>query len=144
MKKIDNTLIKIKDEVALLLRGMYPELLEAIEYHKQEHFQEWFAFLFEADKWQASTDLINIRDIQTSATKSMAANRELETYQGLPDLGYMSVVLIDGKYHLIDGYHRVLLARERGFDALKCVIWKKELNMHQNCQKIKQLIINNL
>ena len=144
MKSVENTLNKIKDEVALLLREMYPELLEAIDYHKQENFQEWFAMLFEGHKWKASTIIVDTKLIITSESRMDMVEQEIESYQGLPDLGYITIVPLEGEYHLIDGYHRFLLAKEREIDTLKAVLWTKTPNMHPNCQKIKQLIINNL
>lgn len=144
MKVFANTLSKVKTELARLLTQMYPDMNEAIAYHTQENFREWFGILFDLHKWEATTTMIDIDTIQYVQSKMEVAKTEIDDYQGIEDLGYITVVTIESEYHLLDGYHRILLAKDREIDTVKAVVWKKGQNMHSNCQKIKQLILDNL
>ena len=145
MGKIEQTLKKIKDDIKPLLIEMYPDLSEAISFAHQDNFQEWFGMLFEMHKWNAKADLIDIKDLILSNKRTEEVLKELEGYIEMTDFGYISVVSMEDGYHLIDGYHRVLLiAKEQEMLQLKGIVWSKGPNLHPNCAKIKKLIINNL
>ncbi len=144
MTKIENTLRKIRDKIKPLLLEMYPDLSEAIESHYQENFNEWFGMLFKLHEWEVKAGIVNIDELVMSQSKTAEVREELLDYEGLSDYGYISVVFLEGEYHLIDGYHRVLIARENEITHLKACIWEKVPNNHENCNKIKQLIIKNL
>lgn len=144
MANIEQTLMKIRDKIKPLLLEMYPGLSEAISFHWQEGYQEWFGMLFKLREWQLRPGMLDINDIITSDTKELEARGELESYEGLEDYGFISAVEMEDRFHLIDGYHRVLIARDNGMLQLKACIWKKEENLHENCDKIRKLIIDNL
>lgn len=144
MAKINQTLIKIKDKIESLLLEMYPNMSESITFHKQEGYQEWFGMLFKLSEWQLRPGMIDINDIEMSNSRTEEVKVELEAYEGIEDYGFISVVEMENRFHLIDGYHRVLVARDIGISQLRGCIWKKESNTHPNCAKIKNLIINNL
>mgnify|MGYP000877741051 CR=1 FL=1 len=146
MGKIEQTLKKIKDDVKPLLDEMYPDLKEGIAFAYQDDFQEWFGMLFDMPKWQMKSGLINIEKLIDSMSERRAIETSvgLEDYERITDFGYISVVDIEGEHHLIDGFHRVLVAKQRDLLQLKGVIWEKKSNNHPNCAKIRKLIINNL
>lgn len=138
MGKIRQTLIKIKEDIKPLLVEMFPHLEKQIQFAYEDDFQEWFGMLFDLKSWSMSSSTIGIEKF---AKDSLA---DIRGYEGLKDFGYISVVLIEGDYQLVDGYHRVLVASQRGLLQLEGVVWEKKLNDHHNCEKIKQLIIDNL
>lgn len=144
MAKIEQTLMKIRDKIKPLLLEMYPDMSELISFHHQEGFQEWFGMLFKLNEWQLRTGMIDIHDIEMSDSRITEVMGELDNYEGLTDWGYLSTVEMENKLHLIDGYHRVLIARNEGMSQLRGCIWKKEKNTHKNCGEIKKLIIENL
>lgn len=136
--------MKIRDKVKPLLLEMYPNMQEAIDFHWQEGYQEWFGMLFKLNEWQLRPGMIDINDIEMSQSRTEKVKVELEAYEGIEDYGFISVVEMENRFHLIDGYHRVLVARDIGISQLRSCIWKKEPNTHENCEKIKKLIINNI
>ena len=144
MGQITQTLIKIKEDIKPLLTEMYPNLIELIDFVHRDNYQEWAGMLFNLIEWQISPELIDINTLTLSDIKSKKVAKELDDYVGMTDFGYISVVVMDGEQHLIDGYHRVLTAKEQGIRQLKGGVWTKEPNTHENCAKIKNLIINNL
>jgi len=144
MADIKKTLIKIKDKIRPLLIEMYPNMVESINFHNQEAYQEWFGMLFKLNEWQMRPAMIDINDIEMSESRTKEVQVELEAYEGIEDYGFLSFVEMEDRFHLIDGYHRVLVAREIGISQLRSCIWKKETNTHENCAKIKKLIIDNL
>ena len=143
MAIISETLKNISVKVESLLIEMYPNLSEAIAFHAIENQKEWFAMLFTLHKWQASSAVIDQNTIHTQEYREAAVLKEIEGYSDV-DYGYITVVLMEGEYHLVDGYHRVFIARQEGVDKLKAVVWEKKPNNHPNCQKIKDLILKNL
>lgn len=144
MAKIEQTLMKIRDKIKPLLLEIYPDMSELISFHHQEGFQEWFGMLFKLDEWQLRTGMIDINLIEMSDSRIEKIKDELEDYEGIEDYGYISTVEMENEFHLIDGYHRVLVARQQGLLQLKGCIWSKKTNTHKNCAKIKKLIIENL
>ena len=145
MGKIKQTLMKIRDKIKPLLLEMYPNMQESISFHHQEGYQEWFGMLFKLNEWQLRPGMIDIDNIEMSEKSINKALIENQDNTGIiEDYGFISVVEMDGKFHLIDGYHRVLVARDTGISQLRGCIWKKEPNTHENCEKIKKLIIDNL
>jgi hypothetical protein len=146
MGKIEQTLIKIKEEIKPLLIEMFPAMEEEIKFTCEDNFQEWFGMLFELQNWLVHPDMIAIGGdqlvMQTSKLKE--ARAELIDYDTLKDYDFISVVLMENEFHLIDGHHRVLKARDIGISQLRGCVWTKEPNNHKNCGKIKQLMINNL
>jgi hypothetical protein len=146
MEKIEQTLIKIKEDIKPLLIEIFPAMEEEIKFACEDNFQEWFGMLFELQKWLVHPSMIAIGGdqlvMQTSKLKE--ARAELIDYDTLKDYDFISVVLIKNELHLIDGYHRVLKARDIGISQLRGCVWNKAQNVHPNCGKIKQLIINNL
>jgi len=144
MARINQTLMKIRDKVKPLLLEMYPNMQESIDFHWQEGYQEWFGMLFKLNEWQLRPGMIDINDIEMSQSRTEEVTLELEAYEGIEDYGFISVVEMENRFHLIDGYHRVLVARNIGISQLRGCIWKKEPNTHENCGKIKKLIIDNI
>lgn len=146
MGKIEQTLKKIKRDIKPLLTEIFPEMEEEIKFAYEDNFQEWLGMLFSLDEWLVHPDMIFITadKLVTSTTKLKTARQELKNYEGLEDYDFISVVLIEGEIHLLDGYHRVLKAREIGINQLRGCVWVKAKNTHPNCARIKQLIINNL
>jgi hypothetical protein len=146
MGKIEQTLMKIRDEIKLLLLEIYPNMVESISFHWEEGYQEWFGMLFQLNAWELRSGMIDINDIQMSESRTEEVRKEMtaECFKNIEDYGFISVVEMDNKFHLIDGYHRVLIAKDIGISQLRGCVWKKEYNNHKNCEKIKLLIINNL
>ena len=144
--KIKQTLIKIKDDVKPLLIEMFPNSWESIEFAYEDNFREWLAMLFDLQKWYLRSDIISIEEgklfLQTNKLKKV--REELVNYTTLEDYDFISVVLMGNELHLIDGYHRVLKARDSGIAHLKGCVWEKAPNKHPNCAKIRELIIKNL
>lgn len=145
-QNLTNTLIKIRDEVKPLLIEMFPNMVAEINFAYEDNFQEWFGMLFELNKWLVHPGMIAIGGDQLvmSTSKLKETRAELESYEGLEDYGFISTVLIENEFHLIDGYHRVLKARDIGISQVRGCVWTKAKNVHPNCGKIKQLIIKNL
>ena len=50
MARINQTLMKIRDKIKPLLLEMYPNMSEAIDFHWQESYQEWFGMLFKLNE----------------------------------------------------------------------------------------------
>ena len=144
MNKIEQTLMKIRDDIKPLLIEMYPKMSESISFHWQEGYKEWFGMLFKLNEWQIRPGMIDINDIVMSETRTKEVELDLESYEGIEDYGFISIVEMEGSFHLIDGYHRVLVARNIGISQLRGCIWAKIPNPHVNCAKIKNIIINNL
>jgi hypothetical protein len=144
MKDIKKTLERIKDDLKVLLDDMYPNLKESIALAHKEHFKEWFAMLFEINKWHLEGRLICVDKLILVDKLENKAKEELEDYQLMEDLSWISAIEQSKELFLLDGYHRVLLAKERDLKELKGVVWRKEPNFHKNCTLIKNLIFNNL
>lgn len=146
MAKIEQTLMKIRDKIKPLLLEVFPDMKEEIEFAYEDNFQEWFGMLFDLHKWLVHPGMIAIGGDQLvmSTTRLKQARAELKDYEGLKDYGFISTVLIENEFHLVDGYHRVLKARDIGISQVRGCVWTKAKNVHPNCGKIKQLIINNL
>lgn len=144
MIKINQTLMKIKDNIKPLLLEVYPNMQEEIEFAYQDNFQEWFGMLFELSKWQLRPGMIDINLIEMSDSRIKEVSNDLKDYEGIKDYGFISAVEMDGNLHLIDGYHRVLVAKNIGISQIRGCIWQKNQNTHVNCDKIKKYIINNL
>ena len=146
MAKIEQTLMKIRDKIKPLLLEVFPDMKEEIEFAYEDNFQEWFGMLFDLHKWLVHPGMIAIGGDQLvmSTTRLKQARAELKDYEGLKDYDFISTVLIENEFHLVDGYHRVLKARDIGISQVRGCVWTKAKNVHPNCSKIKQLIINNL
>lgn len=147
MAKVIETLIKIKSRIADLLVEIFPNCKEEIEFACKDDFKEWFGMLFKLNEWQMRPGMIAIdKDslVMSSTLLNKAREENKNNGNDIEDYGFISVVIIDGEFHLIDGYHRVLIAQEKGIISLRGIIWEKKPNSHVNCSKIKKLIIDEL
>lgn len=144
MPNFRKTLIKIKDEIKPLLFEVFPDCAEAIEFQYKEDFQEWFSMLFNISDWTMKMVDVDINKIYLNKNNESEARENLESYEGLEDYGIFSLVTIKGRFHMIDGYHRVLIAKKENISHIKCCVWEKTPNTHKNCDIIKQLILENL
>jgi len=165
MANIVNTLIKVKDQIKPLLIEIFPDCEEAINFQYEDNFQEWFGMLFKLEEWDLTMEEFWVQSLEMSESRIKKCKEELKSYEGLEDFGIISVVKMEHEYigavplddgyfhespemeienHLVDGYHRVLIAKKRGLSKLKGCAWEKHPNDHPNCKKIKNLIINNL
>lgn len=146
MHTFEKTMKKVSGQVADLLVEMYPHLHEAIRFHEKENFNEWFALLWDIHKWNLDPIAIYTDHISTIKTRVNAVAPTIDNYEGLKELGYFSLVMTDkNEYHLIDGYHRLALAKRRKIKFLdKVVYWHKGENSHTNSLKIRRLIRENL
>lgn len=146
MTDIAKTLRKIRDDIEPLLREIFPDCAEEIEFACEDNFQEWFGMLFKLEEWLVHPAMIEIGSdkLVMSSSKLKEARAELDDYEGLKNYDFISTVLIENEFHLIDGYHRVLKARELGISQLRGCVWTKAKNVHPNCGKIRELIIKNL
>lgn len=139
---LGQTLMKTRDKIKPLLVEMFPDCEDAIQFQYEDGFQEWFGMLFTLKDWKLTPKTLDIADIQMSKSKTRKSEDELFSYEGLEDFGIISVVLMEGEFHLIDGYHRTVLAKQRGLLQLEGCVWEKVSNNHENCTKIRTIIIN--
>jgi hypothetical protein len=140
------TMEKISGQVADLLVEMYPNLDKVIRFHEEENFNEWFALLWDLHKWNLDPISIYTDHISVVKSKVKKIANTIDNYEGLEDLGYFTLVMTDeNEYHLLDGYHRLALAKRRDIKFIdKAVYWHKGQNSHPNCLKITRLIRENL
>ena len=127
-----------------LLIEMWPESAEQIKFAHDDNFKEWASMLFQLKIWDLKPCIVEVQNLHMLESLKDTAEKELESYKDLEDYGYISVAKMGEDLHLMDGYHRVLLAKQRGTKLLDGALWVKAENNHPNCQKIKKLIINNL
>ena len=145
VRSIEQTLKKIREKIKPLLLEIYPNMQEGIQFAYEDNFQEWFGMLFKLNEWQMRPGMIGLKHLEMSKKLIIKARKENQDREGdIEDYGYVSVVQIENDFHLIDGYHRVLEAQDEGMLQLKGVIWEKQPNYHENCAKIKKLIIDEL
>lgn len=141
---MENILVKIKDKIKPLLILMFPLCQKSIEFQYKDDFKEWFGMLFKLNNWNLEEKSINISKLHLSKTQIKKSEIDLHLYEDIENFGIISTVEINNELHLIDGYHRVLIARQRGLEKLQGCVWSKIKNKHINCDLIKNLILKNL
>lgn len=144
MRNIEFSFKKVRGQIMDLLIEIWPGQAEAIKFAHDDNFKEWAAMLFKLDMWQMKPHVFDLDTLEMSQTTTEAAMAELESYEGLTDYKYITGVEIADDIHLLDGYHRVLLAKKRRVNSIPGVLWYKEENTHPNCAKVKRLILDNL
>ncbi len=144
-KIISRALEKSTEAINKLLIEAFPDCAETINFAAKENFKEWAAMLFELRKWKMSPKKLILSEIKIIPSKEKEVLKELSTYKDLEDLSNISVVkLPDDTLHLLDGYHRFFLAKSRGIEALKGVVWEKSTNKHPSADKVRKELIYNI
>lgn len=144
----------IKDEIYELLLEMYPEHSDIIKYHYNFAFSEWFNLLYNLHLYTIDKqEFIPLDKILVFEDRKKQLDLEYENYKKgkslflkPSDIHLETITLIekDGLYYIVDGYHRVYLARLNQKNSIKACIWKNKQNIHSNCRAIKNLIIEHL
>lgn len=149
--KISSALEKCADQIGKLLNQMYPGHEEIIAYHQKENFYEWFAFLFDGNKWMLDGPKeIPIHKILVSKSKFA----EVESDFGEPNLlmenfdyesiGHLTVVKPDDLYRIVDGWHRLYRCCQKDLVNVPVYEWIKKENSNPFAIQIRDLILNNL
>lgn len=161
----DIVTIKKSKEIYNLLSNMFPNAKEVIDYHFKDElgqpFAEWRRLIYEIDNYvltgpkMVNPDLIElddetISDRQTKYNqyiKDKEAGKPAQYFRGndtdprsidFSKLPPITLIAVGGKYELVDGAHRIFLAKQAN-KPLKAYIWVKQKNTHPNVAKIKSL-----
>jgi len=137
---------------------MYPFADGIIEYHatQEEPFNEWFAFLFEGNKWKLTGPItVPINHIEVSETKYRKTEQDFyddeKGYHVLmksfdyDKLGHITLVKPEDKYLIVDGYHRFYACDQHDLVNIEgCYEWIKTENNSPFALQIRELILNTL
>lgn len=144
-KIISKALEKSTKSITNLLIENFPGCKETVNFAAKENFKEWAAMLFELRKWKMSPAELVLSEIKIIPSKEKEVLKELSSYKDLEDLSHISVVkLPDDTLHLLDGYHRYFIAKGRGINNLKGIIWEKATNKHPSADKVRKELIYNI
>jgi hypothetical protein len=133
-----------RDEVKELLTEMFPKLKEEILFAYKEDFQEWFGMIFEMHKWMMYRDpKIVVKDLILLDSRVKEVENDLTKYEDVSP-NHISVVEINGKRHLVDGFHRIGMAKKKSIETVSGVLWVKVPNPHGNCFLLKKELIKYL
>lgn len=161
----DIVTIKKSKEIYNLLSNMFPNAKEVIDYHFKDElgqpFAEWRRLIYEIDNYvltgpkMVNPDLIELDDETITDRqakynqyiKDKEAGKPAQYFRGndtdprsidFSKLPPITLIAVGGKYELVDGAHRIFLAKQAN-KPLKAYIWVKQKNTHPNVAKIKSL-----
>ncbi len=152
-------LTKLLKNNATIIRNklvkMYPQHEDIINYHynSEEPFNEWFAFLFDSNKWVLKGPIkVSMDSVIIPPRKYKTIGKENKTpqYSGLankinePFFDFITVVKPDNVYGIADGWHRFHIIRESGATEFTAYEWVKEENNNPIALEIRSIIINNI
>ena len=144
MGKIREAQHASRDAVRDLLIEMFPKLKEEILFAYKEDFQEWFGMIFEMHKWMMYRDpKIVVNDLILLDSRAKEVAEDLAGYEDVSP-NHISVVEINGKRHLVDGFHRIIMAKKKSIKTVSGVLWVKVPNPHDNCILLKKELIKYL
>lgn len=144
-----------------LLVEMYPEHREYLAYHYSgtgKHFNELVGILFDLPSWELRGPIeISPSEVYISERRNQIMKEEYKNHlKGGEDSDFfrfdrtkakdvnfetlppITVVQPDDKYRILDGYHRVFLAK-KAEKSLTGYVWQKSSNNHPNAEKIRKL-----
>jgi hypothetical protein len=149
--KISKVLIENADQIGKFLNQMYPGHEEIISYHQKEGFNEWFAFLFDGNKWILDGPKeIPIHKILISKSEFNKVEVDFKENNILMEnfdynkIGYLTVVKPDDLYRIVDGWHRFYMCNVKDLVNVPVYEWIKKENSSPFALQIRDLILNNL